>query len=91
MDNVHWTWGLGGQGARGGQGSRAEGAEEAEGAEVAEVAEEGKVAEGADGTDMAAIYILSYGKNAIGNRLYGFMGLRSKMSDWMEWIPLKLL
>ena len=35
-------------------------------------------AEGADGTDMAAIYILSHGKNAIGNRLYGFMGLRSK-------------
>ena len=43
------------------------------------------MAEGADLTDMvlAAIYMLSYGKNTIGNRLYGFMGLRSKMSDWM--------
>ena len=31
-----------------------------------------------------------------GNRLYGFMGLRSKKWDWMkwsgvEWIPLRLL
>ena len=28
-------------------------------------------------------YIFSYGYNTIGNRLYGFMGLQSKMSDWM--------
>ena len=27
-----------------------------------------------------------------GKRLYGFMGLQSKMWDWvMEWIPLRLL
>ena len=46
------------------------------------------MAEGADGTDMAARYILSRGKNAIGNRLYGFMGLRSNMWEWVsgvEW------
>ena len=42
--------------------------------------------EEANGTDMAAIYILSHCMNAIGNRLYVFMGLPSKMSDWMvEW------
>ena len=50
------------------------------------MAEGGEVVEGADGTDMAALYILSHGKNAIGNRIYGFMGLPSKTSDWMvEW------
>ena len=44
------------------------------------------MAEGADWTDIAAIYILSYGKNTFGNRLYGFLGLPSKMSDWIgEW------
>ena len=49
-------------------------------------AEGGEGAEGADGTDVAAIYILSHDKNTIGNRLYGFMGLPSKMSDGMvEW------
>ena len=36
--------------------------------------------EGAEWTDIAAIYILSYGKNTFGNRLYGFLGLPSKMS-----------
>ena len=38
------------------------------------------VTEGAEWTDIAAIYILSYGKNTFGNRLYGFLGLPSKMS-----------
>ena len=42
--------------------------------------------EGADGTDLAAIYIMSYGKNTIENRLYGFLGFPIKMTDWMgEW------
>ena len=26
-----------------------------------------------------------------GNRLYGFMGLRSKICEWTGWIPLRLL
>ena len=42
--------------------------------------------EGAEWTDIAAIYILSYGKNTFRKRLYGFLGLPSKMSDWIgEW------
>ena len=50
----------------------------------------------AEGVGAAAIYIFSYGQNTIGNRLYCFLGLRSKMSEssgWvMEWvIPLRLL
>ena len=32
---------------------------------------------------MAAIYIDRWFGH-YGNRLYGFMGLRSKMSDWMD-------
>ena len=40
---------------------------------------------------VAAIYILSYGKNTMGKG-YGFKGLLSKMSEWMDgWIPLRLL
>ena len=54
--------------------------------------EEGWGVEGADGTDMAAILILLHFQNTIGNRLYGFMELRSKMCEWMEWvITLRLL
>ena len=41
------------------------------------------MAEGADGTDMAAIHILSYGLEHHENRLYGFMGLLSKKSEWV--------
>ena len=48
------------------------------------MAEGGEVVEGADGTDMAAILILLHFQHTIGNRLYGFMELRSKMCEWME-------
>ena len=37
---------------------------------------------GAQGVGAAAIYIFSYGQNTIGNRLYCFLGLRSKMCEW---------
>ena len=61
-----------------------EGAEEAGGADGAEVAE---VAEGGDRTDVVAIYIYIYIVRWLGhhgNRLYDFMGLQSKMSEWSE-------
>ena len=45
------------------------------------------MAEGADTdrTDVAAIYIAIWFEHH-GNRLYAFMGLRSKMLDWVEWM-----
>ena len=46
-------------------------------------AEEDEVDEGDDGADVAATYILSYGLEHHGNRLYGYMGLLSKMSEWV--------
>ena len=49
-----------------------------EGAEGAEGAEEAEEDEG------AAIYLRRLGHHR--NRLYGCMGLRSKMFDWMEWM-----
>ena len=37
------------------------------------------------------IYIFSYGENTMGKG-YRFMGLLSKMSEWMDgWIPVRLL
>ena len=44
----------------------AEGAEEAEGADKAEKADGAEGGKLADGTDLAAIYIMSYGKNTMG-------------------------
>ena len=44
--------------------------------------------EGAEWTDIAAIYIFSYGKNTMGNRLYGFNWLPSKMSGEWSGYPL---
>ena len=47
--------------------------------------------EGAEEDEGAAIYSVRW-LGHHGNRLYGCMGLRSKMLDWMgEWIPLRLL
>ena len=45
------------------------------------------MAEGADTdrTDVAAKYIVIWFEHH-GNGLYGFMGLGSKMLDWMEWM-----
>ena len=63
-------------GTRGTRGQR--GAEEDEGAEEAEWVE---VAEGDDRTDVAAIYILSYGQNTMGK---GYMALWDKMNKMSE-------
>ena len=62
----------------------AEGADGAMGSEGVMGAEEDKG---------AAIYLII---EHYGNRLYGFMGLRSKMLEWsgldgVDWIPLRLL
>ena len=49
---------------------------------------------GAEEDKGAAIYLMLDGLGHHGNRLYGFMGLPSKMSEWSgvgEWIPLRLL
>ena len=40
-------------------------------------------AEGADRTDVAALYIYCYVIEHHWNRLYDFMGLWSKVSEWM--------
>ena len=57
-------------------------------------AEGGEVAEGADGIDMAAIYITIWFEHH-GRRLYGVLELLNKKSgDWFgldKWIPLRLL
>ena len=67
----------------------AEGAEDDEGAERAEGferAEEDVGFEGAEEDEGAAICILLNGLGHHWNRLYGFMRLQSKMSEWMgEW------
>ena len=47
-------------------------------------AEEDEGADRADGTDVAATYILSYGLEHHENRLYGNMGLLSKKSEWVK-------
>ena len=42
--------------------------------------------QGVEGFDVAAMYIVIWFGHH-GNRLYGYMGLRSKMSDWMDgWV-----
>ena len=59
--------------------------------EGTEGAEEDERDEGAEGDDGGCyIYIVRWLGNH-GNRLYGFMGLRSKISEWSGWIPLRLL
>ena len=52
-------------------------------------------AEGTEGTEEdegAFIHVVRW-LGHHGKRLYGFMGLRSKMLEWtgLEWIPLRLL
>ena len=61
-----------------------EGAIGADWAMGAEGAEESEGVMGAREDKGAAIYLIVRWLGHHGNRLYGFMGLRSKMSDWME-------
>ena len=71
-----------------GQGYKeAEGDNGAEGAESAEGSKGLRWLRGLTGLiSLLYIHILSYGKNTFGNKLYGFLGLPSKMSDWIgEW------